>query len=137
MAHLLFALLFATLILDRGRGLFQVRRRLLRAVAGLQTLSVCCKIPGDYFSQPFPATHNPAVAVVGTGKPEIADLVVVDIQQGDQGNFLLFLLRFGLTHQGNRIDSFDETLAREFGYLFEVEMPHAPWNTACHDCVPR
>jgi hypothetical protein len=91
----------------------------------------------QFFSQhafeSIPAIHDRAFALVPAGKLQIANLIVLDAEQGYQGDFLFLALGFGLLQQGNRIAAFDEALPGKTDNFVEIVIPQAPWNTADHN----
>ena len=91
----------------------------------------------EFFSQhafeSIPAIHDRAFPLVPAGKLEIANLIVLDTEQGYQGDFLFLALSLGLLQQGHRVAAFDEALPGETDNLVKIVIPQAPWNTADHD----
>lgn len=91
----------------------------------------------EFFSQhafqAIPAIHDRAFALVPAGKLEIANLIVLDTEQGHQGDFLFLALGVGLLHQGHRVAAFDEALPGKTDNFVKIVIPQTTWDTADHD----
>ena len=69
---------------------------------------------------------------MAAGELEVANLIVLDIQQGDQCDFFLFALGAGLLQQSDGVAPFDKTLFSERGDMIEIVITQALWNTTNH-----
>lgn len=83
--------------------------------------------------EPVAAIDHLALLAVAATEFKLADLVIIDVQQGYQGDLFFFAFGAGLLQQGKRAAAFDKPLARKKSDAFEIIVPEAFRVMAGHD----